>query len=123
MKIEDTYFEDIFHPIIKLWGKKYELVAGNKSKSYIISLRKDFTEIEYTVETENLNKQYNVWHFMMVFIIYQVLTAKAIEILNKGEHILFLKNISTSDFEKQFFENLKFEGNEKYLKKYKGLKI
>jgi hypothetical protein len=35
------------------------LVAGNKSKSYIISLSDDFTEIEYTVEIENLNKQYN----------------------------------------------------------------
>jgi len=122
MKLENTYFEDIFHPIINLWNENYDLVAGNKSKSYIISLSDDFTEIEYTVEIENLNKQYNIWHFFMVFVIYQVLTEKGVKLLNEGETTLHLKNIPLIDFEKQFLKTLQFEGNEKYLKKYKGLK-
>lgn len=122
MKLENTYFEDIFMDIIILWKSEYYLEAGNKTPTYIKSLGIDFDDIEYTVEIENLGKKYNVWHFMMLFTTYQVLTEVGLEYLKKGKTKLLIEDIPIADFEKQFLDNLKFEGNEKFLKKYKGLK-
>jgi hypothetical protein len=122
MKIKEVFFEEIFHPIIGLWKQEYYLEYGNKTHTCIASLRDDFLEIEDVVEIENSDKKYKLWNSMMVFIIYQVLTEKGLQLLERGEKDLLIKQISIADFEDQFLENLRYEGNEKYLEKYKGFK-
>ncbi|RIV25385.1 hypothetical protein DYU11_08785 [Fibrisoma montanum] len=115
------YFEDIFHPIKTLWKEQYYLEYGNSKKSFIISLRDDFREIEYIVEVER-REQYNEWHRMMVLVSYQVLTKIGLTYLELAVNVLNIKDIPVEVFEKKYRENLEHEGNEGYLSKYKGRK-
>lgn len=116
------YFEDIFEPIIKLWKSEFYLEYGNKKKSYIKSIGDDYDEIEYIVEQENLNNQYNGWHFMMVFTNYSTITDYGLDKLSKGIKTLKISDIPIELFERDYLNNLKEQGNEKSLREYRGFK-
>lgn len=122
MNITEVFFEEIFYPIIGLWKQEYQLEYGNNKHTFIASLGADFDIIGYAVEFENLEKKYNPWHFLMVFMTYQVLTEKGLELLKSGNDKLIVKNIPITDFENHFLGNLRYEGNEMYLENYKGFK-
>lgn len=120
-KIEEKYFEDIFYPVKALWKGVYNIENVEKTKTYIESIREDYREVEYVVEIEN-KKKYAWWDSIMVFTMYQTLTSVGLNYFKQKKKILNIDDISIVDFEKNFLENLEFEGNEEYLAKYKGLK-
>ncbi|MXP05586.1 MULTISPECIES: hypothetical protein [unclassified Apibacter] len=120
-KIEEKYFEDIFYPVKALWKGVYNIENVEKTKTYIESIREDYREVEYVVENEN-KKKYTWWDSIMVFTMYQTLTSVGLNYFKQNKKILNIDDISIEDFEKNFLENLEFEGNEEYLAKYKGLK-
>jgi hypothetical protein len=115
------YFEDVFYPIIKLWKTEFYLEYGNKKKSYVLSIGDDYDEVEYIVDVEQKDK-YNEWHRMMVFTIYSTITDYGLNNLSKEIYSLNLLDIPIESFQKEYLENLREEGNERYLNDYKGFK-
>ena len=120
-KIEEKYFEDIFEPIKKLWKGVYYLPDKENGKTFIVSIRKDYNEVEYVVDFKD-KKKYTWWESMLFFTMYGTLTDWGLKYLSEGKEYLNIDEIPIEDFEKDYLENLKFEGNEEYLAKYKGLK-
>lgn len=120
MRISSVYFEDVFSPIKNLWKGQYELTYGNKSKSFVESLRDDYHEVEYIVDVERKG-EYNEWHSMMFFVMYQVLTETSLRLLKQGIYTFNMDDVPVEDFERKYLENLQAEGNERFLAKYRGL--
>jgi hypothetical protein len=120
-KIEEKYFEDIFYPIKKLWKGVYYLPNVKNTKTCVESIAENYDEVDYITQFENKIK-YNEWDLMMVFTMYGTLIDWGLKYLKEGKEYLNIEDIPIEDFEKDYLENLKFEGNERYLAKYKGLK-
>ncbi|WP_303850059.1 hypothetical protein [Apibacter mensalis] len=59
---------------------------------------------------------------MLTFTMYGTLTDWGLKYLKEGKEYLNIEDIPIEEFEKDYLENLEFEGNEEYLAKYKGLK-
>jgi hypothetical protein len=120
-KIVEKYFEDIFYPIKKLWKGVYYLPDKENGSTFIVSIREDYREVEYLVRFKGKRK-YDVWQLMLFFTMYGTLIDWGLKYLKEGKEYLNIEDIPIEDFEKDYLENLKFEGNERYLAKYKGLK-
>jgi hypothetical protein len=120
-KIEEKYFEDIFDPIKKLWKGTYYLPNVKNTKTYVESIGEDYNEVEYVVDFKD-KKKYTWWESMLFFTMYGTLTDWGLKYLKEGKENLNIEDIPIEEFEKDYLENLKFEGNEEYLAKYKGLK-
>jgi hypothetical protein len=120
-KIEEKYFEDIFYPIKKLWKGVYYLPDKENGETFIVSIREDYNEVEYVVDFKD-KKKYTWWESMLFFTMYGTLTDWGLKYLKEGKENLNIEDIPIEEFEKDYLENLKFEGNEEYLAKYKGLK-
>ncbi len=115
------YFENIYHNIKPLWKKLYSLGDVNETETYIANLANDWEEIDFLV-SHKLKEKYNEWEKMMLFIMYQVLTEYGLEQYELSKEIIDIDDIPLERFEKKYLDNLHYEGNEEYLKEYKGLK-
>tara|TARA_B110000967_G_scaffold158882_1_gene164365 strand:+ start:101 stop:469 length:369 start_codon:yes stop_codon:yes gene_type:complete len=117
------YFEDIYSKIEPLWKRKFSLEGIEETETYIKDISDEWDKLDNELKKDN----YSWWEFSMLFTMYQTLTAFAINKWNKEK----VKSISINDipitlFEEYFRKNMEpedeFEGNEEYLKQYKGLK-
>lgn len=121
------YFEDIYKKIRPYWKDSFSLEGIAETKTYVLSILKNYNEIEYLVDYKYSNN-FTLWESMLVYTMYQALTAHAIKkwkINNKIEEIKY-SEIGLITFEEFFRKNLEpedeSEGSPEYLKKYKGLK-
>ncbi|MBS9464401.1 hypothetical protein KIM67_18435 [Flagellimonas sp. 389] len=115
------YFEDIYNKIRPLWKKRYFLGDVKNTKTYIKNLADDWEEIDYLVSYRE-EKKHSAWEKMMLFVMYQTLTEYSLEQSTLGKQTIDLDEIPIARIEEKYRENLQFEGNEEYLKKYKGFK-
>lgn len=118
------YFEDIYTKVEPLWERSFTLEGVEPSSTYVESIRKNYSKIEYKSQK---NEIYSWWEFAMIFTMYQILTAYALEKWrNEKLDIITLDEIPVQLFEKQFLKNMEpedeFEGNDEYLRRYKGFK-
>lgn len=120
------YFDDIYDKIEPLWKRKFSLDGIEETETYVEDIRQEYNRIENVVDFSD-KKNYTEWESMLVFTMYQTLTAFAIDkrIKEKVEFIN-ISEVPITLFEEYFKKNMEpedeFEGNEEYLKKYKGLK-
>ncbi|MEM9686247.1 MAG: hypothetical protein AAF934_04920 [Bacteroidota bacterium] len=117
------YFEDIFNKIAPLWKRNFSLEGIEKTETYVESIRKNYNELDNTLYESGLSW----WEFSMLFTIYQTLTAFGLKKWKKQQaKNLHFDEIPITLFEEYFRKNLEpedeFEGNEEYLKQYKGLR-
>lgn len=117
----NMYFDDIFKTIRPLWKLKYNLGDVNKTESHIEDLSKDWEQVDYIISYRE-KENYNDWDRMLSFVFYQVMTEFGIEQFQKNKMVMNIDDIPLNRIEKKFHENLKFEGNERYLENYKGFK-
>jgi hypothetical protein len=120
-KIVEKYFEDIFYPVKKLWEGRYFLLDKENKREYIKSIANDYNRVDDIVRFKEKRK-YDVWQLMSVFTTFRTLIDWGLKYLKEGKEYLNIEDIPIEEFEKDYLENLKFEGNERYLAKYKGLK-
>ena len=97
-----------------------------ETETYFRDIKQNYNKIEEIVDFTN-KEEYTEWEKMLVFTMYQTLTAFGLEKWKKERaKILHFDEIPIELFEKYFKRNLEpedeFEGNEEYLKQYKGLK-
>lgn len=120
------YFEDIYNKIRPLWKESFSLKNLNETETYVEDIRQEYNRIEDIVDFSD-KKNHTEWESMLIFTMYQTLTAFAISKWNKEK----VKSININDipitlFEEYFRKNMEpedeFEGNEEYLKQYKGFK-
>ena len=120
------YFEDIYNKIEPLWKREFSLEGIDETETYIRDIKLEYNRIENIVDFCD-DKKYTVWESMLVFTMYQALTATAINKWNKDKiNSISIKDVPITVFESYFRKNLEpedeFEGNEEYLKQYKGFK-
>ena len=120
------YFEDIYNKIRLYWKDSFSLDKISETETYVSSIKENYNDIENLVDHE-CSDDFSEWESMLIFTMYQALTAYAIErwkaeCVNK---ILF-SDIPITVFEEYFRKNLEPEGecdgSPEYLKQYKGLK-
>lgn len=115
------HFEEIFNKVKPLWKQRYRVSYGNKRKSFIPSISAEYDKVEYIVDFK-YKYLYSEWESMLVFTMFRALTRKGLSYLDNGiSKYLHIDEITIEEFEKYYLENLKEEGNEMYLKQYKGL--
>ena len=120
------YFEDIYSKVEPLWKREFLLQGIEETETYVEDIRQEHNRVERIIDFEE-KKKYTEWESMLVFTMYQTLTAFAINKWNK-EKVKFINidEIPITLFEKKFRENMEpedeFEGNEEYLKQYKGFR-
>ena len=120
------HFEDIYQKIEPFWKREFSLEGIDETETYIKDILKNYNEIESIVDFSR-KKDFTAWESMLVFTMYQVLTAFALEKQKKEKSgILYFDEIPITLFEEYFRKNLEsedeFEGYEEYLKEYKGFK-
>lgn len=120
------YFEDIYKKVEPLWKREFSLEGIEKTETYVEDLKNEYNRIERIVDFSQ-KENYTEWESMLIFTMYQTLTAFAIEKWKNGK----LKKMAFDEvpivlFEKYFKRNLEpegeAEGNEEYLKKYRGFR-
>lgn len=121
------YFEDIYNKIRPYWKDSFSLEGIEETETYILSIKKNYTEIEYLVDYKYSNN-FTEWESMLVFTMYQALTEYAIKKWKMNNRIeeIQISEIDLTTFEEFFRKNLEpeneAEGSPEYLKAYKGLK-
>jgi hypothetical protein len=116
------YFEDIYNKIEPLWKREFSLKEIEETETYIKDLSNNWNEIDTIIDfTEKEN--YSIWESMLSFTMYQALTAFGLKKHKKEKAtVLYFNEIPLEMFEDYYRENLQAEGNEEYLKKYKGFR-
>jgi hypothetical protein len=113
------YFEDIFNRSIILWKEQYSL-KNYKSES-VPAIASDFTKIDRYVDHE-VEKPFNGWEKVMIFIIYQVLTDFALN-MSKHKEFIDIRDIPVMAFEEQWVTNFTILKDEEFNDIYKGFKF
>ena len=120
-EIEEKYFEEIFYPIKKLWKESYYLPDNKNTDKSIEVIWNDYEKVEIIVDNKDKSK-YTEWEGMLTFTMYRTLKRMGLKNLREGKEYLNIEDIAIEEFERDYLSNLKEEGNEEYLAKYKGLK-
>ncbi|WP_378187903.1 hypothetical protein ACE939_05800 [Aquimarina sp. W85] len=120
------YFEDIYNKVAPLWKKEFSLEGIEETETYIQDIRQEHNRVEDIIDFTEKEK-YTEWEGMLAFTMYQTLTAFSIDKWKKEKvKSININDISITLFEKYFKENMEpedeFEGNEEYLKQYKGFR-
>ncbi|MBP2834247.1 hypothetical protein J8281_18770 [Aquimarina sp. U1-2] len=116
------YFEDIYNKVAPLWKKEFSLNGIEETETYIDDIRKNYDKVDRIVDFTEKEK-YTVWESMLTFTMYRTLTRFALsKWKEEKQQMIYLDEILMSHFEKHYEENLREEGNEEYLKQYKGFK-
>lgn len=117
------YFEDIFPRIYHLWPKQFSLANVAKTKTYVEDIANCWDSLDDKISNKAYETKYNEWDAMMLWTMYQALTAFGLQqYLEKQATIFSIEAIPITTFETQFRATLSCEGNEPYLSKYKGFK-
>jgi len=120
------YFEDIYKKIRPYWKESFSLDNISETETYVSSIKENYNDIEYIVDHECSN-DFSEWESMLVFTMYQAITAHAIERW-KEESVnkILLSDIPLRVLEEYYRRNLEPEdecdGSPEYLEQYKGLK-
>lgn len=120
------YFEDIYNKVAPLWKQEFSLEGVEETETYIEDVRQDYNKIDRIVDFTEKEK-YTVWESMMTFTMYQTLSDFGEEkYKNEGAKTFKFSEVPITLFEQKFRENMEpedeFEGNEEYLKQYKGFR-
>lgn len=120
------YFEDIYYKIRPLWKDTFSLEGVEETKSYIEDIKQVYNNVENIVDCSD-KENYTEWESMLCFTMYQTLNAFGLEKRKKEKSkTLNFNEIPITLFEEYFKKNLEpedeFEGNEEYLKQYKGFR-
>ena len=115
------YFEDIYTIVRPLWKDEFSLLQIEETETYVNDIAKNWNEVEFDIEKNNRSTA--LWEGMLSFTMYQALTATAIKKWKeqKAKNLNF-NEISKNTLEEYFRKNLYEEGNEEFLKKYKGMR-
>jgi hypothetical protein len=90
-------------------------------KTHCKNLAEDYNKGYDIIKFKNKNL-YNEWDSMLFFCMYQTLTDVALKCFENGTKQINVDKIQIEIFEENFRKNLTSEGNEIYLKMYKGIK-
>jgi hypothetical protein len=116
------YFEDIYNKVEPLWKREFSLEGIEETETYIKDLSNDWNEIDTLIDFKE-KKNYSVWESMLSFTMYKTFTDFGLKKYKKEKGtILYFSEIPLEMFEDYYLENLKAEGNEEYLKQYKGFR-
>ena len=120
------YFEDIYKKVEPLWKREFSLEGIEETKTYVLDLKGDYNRIEDVIDFSHKG-DYTEWESMLIFTMYQTLTSYALEKWkNEKSKVVSIKEIPITLFEQQFKRNMQpedeFEGNEEYLKEYRGFR-
>ncbi len=120
------YFEDIYNKVVPLWKKEFSLEGIEETETYVEDIRQEYNRVEDIIDFTEKEK-YTEWESMFVFSMYKTLTRFAlIKWKEKKESKLHLNEIPIAAFEKVFRNSFEpedeYEGNEEYLKQYKGFR-
>ena len=116
------YFEDIYNKVEPLWKREFSLEGIEETETYIKDIMYDYNRVEDTVDFTDKQK-FSLWESMLVFTMYKALSDFGERKYNKEKaNILYFNEIPLEMFEDYYRENLQAEGNEEYLKKYKGFR-
>ena len=114
------YFEDIFKKLEPLWNREFLLENVEETETYIESIRCNYNELDNSLSAK---PNYTWWEFAMLFTMYQVLTAYALDIwATKKVSAINVNEIPILMFEDYFRKNLEEERNENFLEEYQGFK-
>lgn len=120
------YFNEIYNKIRPLWKESYSLDGLDITETYVKDIKQEYNRIETLVDFSQKGK-YSEWESMLVFTMYQTLTAFAIRKWNYEKvDLININDIPITVFEEYFRKNMEpegeFEGNEEFFNKYKGLR-
>lgn len=120
------YFEDIYNKIRPLWKETFSLEGIEETESYVEDVKQIYNKVENIIDFSD-KENYTEWESMLSFTMYQTLTAFGLEKWRKEKSkIMNFTEIPITLFEESFRKNLEpedeFEGNEEYLKQYKGFR-
>ena len=120
------YFEDIYNKVKPLWKEIYSLHDIENTKTYVEDIMLHYHQVEDIVDNAK-KEEFSEWHRMLVYTIYQALTAYAIRRWEKdGVKEIYFSDIPITVFESYFRKSMEpedeYEGNPEYLNKYKGFK-
>jgi hypothetical protein len=112
-------FKEIYTRIIPLWGNEINIQDGIilENESFAPGFS-SLTLSNLWDEAEIKTKHSNEFDALMVWTMYQVFHKNAIKLFNNGIMVFDPRNISKTEIERQYFENLNVEGYEKELKLY-----
>lgn len=117
------YFDDIYNKVAPLWKRDYSLKGIEETETHIEDISNEWNRLD----NELSEKNYSWWEFSMLYAIYQVLSDFGEKKYEKEKVDSFtFDEVPITLFEKKFRENMEpedeFEGNEEYLKQYKGFR-
>lgn len=116
------YFEEVYERVKPFWKQSFSLEGLDETESYVRDIRRNYNEIERKVDFTH-KEEYTEWEGMLAFTMYQTLTAFALKKwAKKGGDVLNFTEVPITLFEEYFRKNLKAEGNEEYLKEYRGFR-
>jgi hypothetical protein len=120
------YFEDIFRKVEPLWKREFSLEGVKETETYVLDLKDEYNRIEDIVDFSN-KEDYSEWESMLIFTMYQTLTAYALEKWkNEKSSMITIDEIPITLFERQFKRNMEpkgeVEADEKLLKQYQGFR-
>jgi len=116
------YFEDIYEKVKPLWRKRFSLDGLEKTETYITAIADNWNEVSHITQL-NADGKYTEWERMLDFTMYQTLTDFAIKKWKSDkETILYFDEVPVYKFEQFYRKNLEAEGNEEFLRQYKGIK-
>ena len=93
------YFEDIYNKIEPLWKREFSLKGIEETETYIKDIKQDYNKVECIVDFEEKEK-YTEWESMLIFTMYQTLTAFSINKWNKEK----IKSINIGEVPITLFE-------------------
>lgn len=120
------YFESIYNKIRPYWKDSFSLDKISETETYVSSIKENYNEIEYLVDNQ-CSDDFSEEESMLVFTMYQALTAHAIDRWKaEGVNEILFSDIPITVFEEYFRKNLEPEdgcdGSPYYLEQYQGLK-
>ena len=120
------YFNDVYEKIKPLWKQEFSLKGIEDTKTFVEDIRQEHNRIENNIDFKEKEK-FTEWESMLVYTMYQTLTAFAIKKWDiEKVNVININDIPITLFEQYFRKNMEaedeFEGNYEYLKKYKGLR-
>lgn len=117
------YFEDLYETVRPLWKDSFSLEGIEGTETFVKDMRENWNKLDDIIYFSSNDNKHKKWVSMFAYTMYQTLTAFALKKWKKEKtEILFFEDIPIELFDKYFRKNIEAEGNEEYLKAYKGFK-
>lgn len=117
------YFEDLYETVRPLWKDSFSLEGIEGTETFVKDMRENWNKLDDIIYFSSNDNKHKKWVSMFAYTMYQTLTAFALKKWKKEKtEILYFEDIPIELFDKYFRKNIEAEGNEEYLKAYKGFK-